>query len=113
MRVLGGRGASACSLGEMAAACGIPAKLSAAGEHEDGEGVVDRWLRGEIGEIVAYNEVDAVTTYLLWLRTAHFAGHFTGAQYAEEEGHVERLLEERAEAGAIHLAAFLERWRVC
>ncbi len=34
----------------------------------DGEGVAFLWLDGKLNEIVAYNEFDALTTYLVWLR---------------------------------------------
>lgn len=111
MRVLGGRGAACPSLREMALLAGIPAKTVAGGSHVSGADVADLWLRGERDAIRRYNEVDAVATYLLWLRTAHFAGCFSAAAYAEEAGRVELLLERLAETGAEHLAAFLERWR--
>jgi len=34
----------------------------------DGEEVAFLWLDGKLNEIVAYNEFDALTTYLVWLR---------------------------------------------
>lgn len=111
MRVLGGRGTACPSLEELALLTGIPAKLGANGQSMSGAHVADQWLEGEREAIRQYNELDALTTYLLWLRTAHFAGCFSAAAYAEEEGRVEQLLEERAERGATHLAGFLERWR--
>lgn len=110
MRCLGGRGAACPSLRDLALLAGIPAKLSGNGPCS-GQNVADHWLAGDRGEIRRYNECDALTTYLLWLRTAHFAGLFTGVEYAVEEGRVEALLERHVEEGAIHLAAFLERWR--
>ena len=123
MRILGGRGAACPSLRELALLSGIPAKYvgeveglpeeSAFGDGScSGDAVADLWLAGQYEAIRRYNECDALTTYLLWLRTAHFAGLFSATQYAEEEGRVEALLERHAEAGADHLAAFLSRWRL-
>lgn len=107
MRVLGGGGATCPSLHEMALVAGIPAKLGA-----DGASVAELWLAGAGDALRRYNECDALTTYLLWLRTAHFAGCFSNEAYAEEEGRVERLLEAGAERGEAHLEAFLQRWRL-
>lgn len=111
MRVLGGRGVACPSLKELAAVAGIPVKTVGTGRTVSGADVADLWLRGERDAIRRYNEVDALTTYLLWLRTAHFAGCFSSEAYAVEEGRVETLLEHRAEAGDDHLLGFLERWR--
>lgn len=111
MRVLGGRGTGCPSLFEMARVSGIPAKgLDAHGC--TGEDVADLWLAGRYSDIRRYNETDALTTYLLWLRTAHFAGLLTGEQRVGEEGMLEALLERRADAGEAHLASFLQRWRL-
>lgn len=110
MRAVGGRGAACPSLRDLALLCGIPAKLAGSSPCS-GQDVADHWLAGDREAIRRYNECDALTTYLLWLRTAYFAGLFTGAEYAEDEGRVEVLLERRVEAGADHLAAFLEHWR--
>lgn len=111
MRLFGGRGATCPSLKELALAAGIPAKLHGNSHATSGADVADLWLRGEHEVIRRYNEIDALTTYLLWLRTAHFAGCFSPQAYVEEEGRVEALLERFAEAGDEHFAAFLERWR--
>lgn len=102
MEVLGGRGSRAVSLREMAVLVGLPAKAPASGRS-----VADLWLDGRYDEVVAYNEGDAVTTYLLWLRTAHFAGRFTAEAYARERALVEAMLRRAAEAGKAHLEAFL------
>ncbi len=104
--VLGGWGRGRPSLHEMASACGIPGKFSGAGDS-----VQDLWERGELGAIVAYNEFDALTTYLLWLRVAHFGGFFDADQYHDEQGRVRTLLErESARAGRTHLGEYLEEW---
>src|SRR5690606_7643843 len=102
MEVLGGRGSRAVSLREMAVLVGLPAKAPASGRS-----VADLWLDGRYDEVVAYNEGDAVTTYLLWLRTAHCAGCFTAEAYAREQALVEAMLRRAVEAGKVHLEAFL------
>lgn len=111
MRVLGGRGATCPSLHDIAALAGLPCK-TLDGRPTSGIDVVDLWLAGRHEDIRRYNECDAVTTYLLWLRTARFAGLFSSEELVVEEGRVEVLLERRAGAGDDHLGAFLERWRV-
>ena len=63
-----GFGKSSPSLNEMAAVCGIPGKLGISGKE-----VAQLWMEGRLLEIVAYNECDALTTYLIWLRIAFLA----------------------------------------
>ena len=105
MRLTGGGGRSAPALRELAALAGIPAKTNGSGD-----AVAEMWLRGEHDRIVSYNECDAVTTYLVWLRSAHFAGCFTTDEYLAEQGLAEDLLE-REGASKEHLADYLDRWR--
>lgn len=45
----------------------------------------------ELWAFVQYNECDALTTYLLWLRAALLAGHLTPEQHAHEEELFEAL----------------------
>lgn len=112
LQALGGRrGASAVSLASLAALSGVPAKLDAHGL-VSGSDVATLWLEDRRGAVRHYNECDAVTTYLLWLRAARLAGLFTGCEHAVEEGRVETLLERHAERGDAHLEAFLDRWRI-
>ncbi len=104
--ILGGRGRGRPSLHEMATVCGIPGKFS-----DSGSDVADLWMAGDIGRIVAYNELDALTTYLLWLRVAHFGGFFTLEEYQREQEMVEQLLQRELERpGRDHLQAFLDEW---
>lgn len=103
---LGGFGRSVPSLHELATACGIPGKVGV-----DGSDVVDLWTAGKVVDIVGYNECDALTTYLLWLRTAHLAGHITTGDLEWEEAELGRMVAERCETGSTHLAAWLERWQ--
>lgn len=102
MEILGGRGSSAVSLREMALLIGLPAKPIA-----NGSGVTDLWLGGHYDKVVAYNECDAVTTYLLWLRTAHFAGCFSASEYARERRLVEEMLHREVDGGKMHLREYL------
>jgi predicted PolB exonuclease-like 3'-5' exonuclease len=100
-----GRGSSP-SLNEFTTLSGIPGKFEI-----EGSQVADLWLDGRLVDIVAYNECDAVTTYLLWLRFAHFGGFFTEDEYELEQDNVRRLLRETgAQPGASHLLRYLEEW---
>jgi hypothetical protein len=103
--IVGGWGKAVPSLHEIAVQSGIPGKLDV-----DGNDVARLWLDGRLDEIVAYNEMDALTTYLVWLRLAHFAGHFTTAEYAEEESRVSALVEREIAGGKKHLARYLDAW---
>ncbi len=103
--VVGGWGKATPSLHEFAVACGIPGKIDTRGDN-----VIDLWLAGDVRRIVEYNEFDALTTYLLWLRAAHFAGHFSDEAHAAEVERVRDLLQRRVADGQAHLARYLEKW---
>ncbi|MFI5316032.1 MAG: hypothetical protein ACHQ6T_10030 [Myxococcota bacterium] len=103
--IVGGWGKAVPSLHEIAVQSGIPGKVGV-----DGNDVARLWLEGRLAEIVAYNEMDALTTYLVWLRLAHFAGHFTSASYAHEQGQLRALVEREIAGGKKHLAKYLEEW---
>ncbi len=104
--LLGGWGKVVPTLHELAVQSGIPGKMDV-----DGNQVAQLWLEGELRRIVQYNEFDALTTYLLWLRLAHFAGHFTDDAYATEQQRLRDLLEsERKHAARAHLGLYLEEW---
>ncbi|MBT7811101.1 MAG: hypothetical protein HN550_07240, partial [Deltaproteobacteria bacterium] len=108
IEILGGYGKSNPSLNEMATVCGVPGKLGVSGEE-----VAPMWLEGRLAEIVAYNECDALSTYLIWLRMAYFGGFFNNQQYIEEQERVRNLLStEGALTGKEHLLSFLERWEM-
>ncbi len=69
------------------------------------------WLQGSLPEIMTYNECDALTTYLIWLRTAHLGGFFTESEYEEEQPRVRQIFEkEGALLGKEHLLEFLQEW---
>ena len=104
--VIGGWGKTAPSLNEIATLSGIPGKMDV-----DGEQVAFLWLDGKLDKIIAYNECDALTTYLLWLRIAHFGGHFTTQQYEQEQKLVRDMIEaEIAQRGKDHMKGFLAEW---
>jgi len=103
--VVGGWGKATPSLNEIATLSGIPGKMDV-----DGEQVAFLWLDGRLDEIVAYNEFDALTTYLVWLRVAHFGGHFTDQQYESEQRLVKELIQSEIESGKAHLNRYLDQW---
>ena len=108
IEILGSYGKSNPSLNEMATVCGIPGKMGISGEE-----VAPMWLEGRLTEIVAYNECDALSTYLIWLRVAYFGGFFDPQQYTEEQARVRNLLStEGTLPGKEHLLEFLERWEM-
>jgi len=105
MDVLGGWGSQSVSLNDAAVLSGIPGKMDVSGAQ-----VADLYLAGELERIIAYNELDALTTYLLWLRVAHSAGHFSEAEYVFEQELVQRLLEAES-ASKPWLLEFNEKWQ--
>lgn len=107
MKAVGTFGKARPSLHELAVASGIPGKM----EDFDGGSIAEAWLGGEIERIVRYNEQDALTTYLVWLRTAHFAGHVDDEQYEAEQQQLRDLLEAKAQSSQYeHLGSYLEEW---
>jgi glucose-1-phosphatase len=60
---------------------------------------------------VQYNVRDALTTYLVWLRIAHFGGFFMDEAYREEQARVRVLIAEKAQSPRYeHLLAYQEEW---
>ncbi|MFC1764113.1 hypothetical protein ACFL6U_18815 [Planctomycetota bacterium] len=104
--VLGGWGKGTPSLNEIATLSGIPGKMDV-----DGQQVANLWLDGKLDNIIAYNEFDALTTYLVWLRVAHFGGFFTSAQYVDEQERVRDLIRREIDTNQkAHLGDFLTEW---
>ena len=69
------------------------------------------WLKGELAEIVAYNEFDALTTYLLWLRLVHLGGFLTTNQYKDEQDVLRELLTTESEKPErSHLKSYIAEW---
>ncbi len=104
MNIVGGN-KSTPSLNEMARLSGIPGKMGA-----DGNEVAPMWLEGRLDDIVRYNEFDALTTYLLWLRFAHFGGFFDKDAYTLEQKLVREMVENEIASGREHLEKYLKEW---
>lgn len=103
--ILGGAFRMGPSLNQLAILSGIPGKIGLSGYD-----VAQLWLEGRVKEIVHYNEWDALSTYLLWLRVAHFGGFFDKEQYLVEQQRVRTLLENEALTQP-HLGLYLEEWK--
>ena len=94
------------SLHELAVASGIPGKMDTSGDD-----VAGMWLAGKWREIVQYNCFDAITTYLVWLRTAHLGGFVTDEDYECEQMILQNMLLEEAEKpGMEFLTAYVDEW---
>jgi predicted PolB exonuclease-like 3'-5' exonuclease len=107
LSLVGGWGKATPSLHELASVAGIPGKMGTSGDN-----VVDLWRAGKIREVVEYNQYDALTTYLLWLRTAHFSGLVSTEQFRAEEEQLDALLRDLgATPEGAHLLPWLQRWR--
>lgn len=104
--IVSGWGKGTPTLHEIASVCGIPGKLDV-----DGASVVSLWNDGDWRSIVRYNECDALTTYLLWLRAALMSGFVSPEGFAAEERQLESLLSARADDPEHpHALRFLEAW---
>ncbi|MBF0437320.1 MAG: hypothetical protein HQL77_18420 [Magnetococcales bacterium] len=99
-----GWGPGTPSLHELAVLSGIPGKMETHGDE-----VPKLWLEGRLEDIIAYNEFDALTTYLIWLRMAHFVGLFDTAHYEQEQKLVRDLIQHEAEAKP-HLLRYVDEW---
>jgi predicted PolB exonuclease-like 3'-5' exonuclease len=107
MRCISAWGKGTPSLHEISVVSGIPGKMDGV----DGKQVAPMWLDGRLDEIVAYNECDALTTYLLWLRMAHSIGHFDSDQYAAEQRLLRDMIKKESEdPQRNHLIAYLSKW---
>ncbi|MGB3138494.1 MAG: hypothetical protein WBB18_16925 [Nodosilinea sp.] len=102
---LSGWGIATPTLHELAAAMGIPGQVGA-----EPHSVVDWWVKGDVRSIVKQSQYDALSTYLVWLRTARFAGFLSHEQHSEEELRVRGMLADRIALGDDHLVEYLNRW---
>jgi predicted PolB exonuclease-like 3'-5' exonuclease len=100
-----GRWGAMPRLDEMATLSGIPGKIDV-----NGGTVWQLWLEGRLADIVNYNEFDALTTYLLWARMAHFAGLLDAAAYQREQDALRGLVERELAQGKEHMRRYLARW---
>ena len=107
MRCVSAWGKGTPSLHEISVVSGIPGKMGGV----DGKHVAPMWLEGRLDEIVAYNECDALTTYLLWLKMAHSIGHFDSDRCTEEQGLLRDVIKKESEdPRRSHLSAYLSKW---
>ncbi len=104
MTIVGGN-RSTPSLNELARLSGIPGKMGF-----DGNEVAPMWLEGGTDDIVRYNEFDALTTYLLWLRFAHFGGFLDSGEYEKEQELVREMIATEAALGRSHLERYIKEW---
>lgn len=94
------------TLNGLARLCGFPGKIDI-----DGPQVVDLWLNGRLREIIEYNQIDTLNTYLVWLRVVNFAGKISEQDYFTEQEDFRAFLElEAAKPEHAHLRRFLAKW---
>jgi hypothetical protein len=101
---LGSWGKASSTLHELATACGIPGKLGT-----DGKSVIDLWRAGDVAGIVRYNQFDALTTFLVWLRGMTLSGHLTPEQLEAEEAQIRALVRQKAATDPC-FELFLDGW---
>ncbi len=102
--ITGAWGKASSTLHELATACGIPGKLGT-----DGKSVIDLWRAGDVTGIVRYNQFDALTTFLVWLRAMTLSGHLSPEQMAAEEASIRALVQQKAALDPA-FGVFLEGW---
>jgi hypothetical protein len=68
------------------------------------------YIDGRYDEIIEYNEFDALSTHLLWLRCVRFANLITEVDFIDEQILVEELLEREIANGKTHLKKFENEW---
>ncbi|MDA3926984.1 MAG: hypothetical protein PF904_20105 [Kiritimatiellae bacterium] len=101
-----GKGYTA-TLNEVATLSGIPGKLETSGDD-----VCGLFYSEKLEQIVQYNCFDALTTYLVWLRMAHFSAKFSADEYIQEQVRVKNMLEvmvQKQENG--YLQTYLDAWQ--
>lgn len=103
--ILSGWGIATPTLHELAAAMGVPGQVGTQ-PHD----VVNWWVEGDLQAIVQQSQYDALSTYLVWLRAARFAGFFGEGQYIEEEERVRGMVGDRISQGDHHLTQYLSQW---
>ena len=89
-------------LEDVALLCGLPGKLG-----YDGSQVQQMFNDKRYADISSYCEIDALNTYLLWLRYRMISGRLLVDRYKQECTLVENFL---ASSNAPHLDKFLASW---
>lgn len=99
-------GAMMPKLDELAKLCGFPGKIDVKGDQ-----VTDLWLARDITKIVEYNQVDALNTYLVWLRMVYFSGQIGEEEYVMEQEQFREFLDAEVEKPEKQfLAEFIAKW---
>ena len=91
------------SLDDITKMIGLPGKIGIGGEH-----VFAAYLRGELAEIRNYCEIDALNTYLVYLRFQYIRGFYTKEKYIEEQERTKNWLAASKEE---HFLEFSENWQ--
>lgn len=89
-------------LTEIATMLGFPGKVGM-----DGSKVWDTYLAGHLESIRNYCEMDALNTYLIFLRYRLMSGWYSSTDYDDECNYLRRHLEN---SGSAHFIEFLKRW---
>jgi len=103
--ITGAWGKASSTLHELATACGIPGKLGT-----DGKSVIELWRTGDMAGIVRYNQFDALTTFLVWLRGMTLSGHLTPEQMEAEEAQIRALVQQKTATDPA-FGVYLEGWK--
>jgi hypothetical protein len=94
------------SLAKMSSMCGIPGKVGL-----DGSQVAQAFLEGQLESIGDYNLADAMSTYLLFLRTCLMSGILDDATYLfEQKLMLSRILEILQRRESPFLKEFVLEW---
>lgn len=91
-------------LSEITPACNIPGKIK-----YDGSDVKDLYVGGKIDEIIYYNQLDVISTYLLWLRVVHTFGYISTESYIEEQALLKLKMEVESESNP-YFNEYLKIW---
>lgn len=94
---------ASASLDDICRLIGLPGKLGVGGEN-----VFGAYLDGNLKAIRDYCEIDALSTYLVYLRFELVRGHYSRQQYENELLLVKEWL---SEANGGHFAEFLSSWQ--
>lgn len=103
MDVLSGYAGRGAPLDQVAQLLGFPGKLGM-----DGSRVWEAWLAGEIDAIRDYCELDALNTYLVFLRFERMRGRIDEREYHDECRLVRETLQREDKP---HFRAFLAAWQ--
>lgn len=94
------QGRAVASLDDMAKLIGLPGKIGVGGA-----GVFEAYLDGEIQQIRDYCEIDALNTYLVYLRYELIRGGFSKSRYDAEISLVHKWLTESQIQRFMHFAS--------